>query len=81
MPHPVPNLAVNPIYGVAWILLAAWLVLLIALAIGWYRITRRPRTAIRTRFKYWIASRSTAGSHTLHSGTLPRLREHDPRRR
>jgi uncharacterized membrane protein len=81
MPHPVPNLAVNPIYGVAWIMLAVWLVLLIALAIGLYRITRRQRNVIRTRFKYWIASRSTAGSLTLHSGTLPRLREHDPRSR
>jgi hypothetical protein len=79
MPHPVPNLAVNPIYGVAWIMLAAWFVLLIALAIGLYRITRRQCNVIRTRFKYWIASRSTAGSLTLHSDTLPRLREHDPR--
>ncbi len=74
MPHPVPNLTVSPIYGVAWILLVVWFGLLIALAIGLYRLTRRRREVIRTHFKYWIASRPTVRSLILHPGTLLRRR-------
>ncbi len=70
MPHPVPHLAVSPIYGVAWILLVVWFGLLIALAIGLYRLTRRQREVIRTHFKYWIDSRPTVRSLVLRSSTL-----------
>ena len=75
MPHPVPNLAVNPIYGVAWIALIAWFILLIALAIVLYRATRHLRSAIRTHFAYWIASRPSNRALMIPPGALPRRRD------
>ena len=41
MSHPVPNLAVSPIYPIAWLLIGVWLAFVIMVMIRGYRRTHR----------------------------------------
>ena len=41
MSHPVPNLAVSPIYPIAWLLIGVWLAFVIVIMIRGYRRTHR----------------------------------------
>ena len=40
MSHPVPNLAVSPIYPIAWLLIGLWLCCVAVVVIRGYRRTR-----------------------------------------
>ena len=53
MSHPLPNLAVSPIYPIAWVVVVLWLILVIVLTIRGYH-SRKRRAHTRRR----IARRS-----------------------
>ena len=75
MMHPIPNLAVNPIYAVAWLMLALWFAFMLAGAITLWRKSRRLRDDLREHGARWIVTRSTSGPLRLPPGTTTRRRE------
>jgi hypothetical protein len=40
MSHPIPNLSVNPIYSIGWILLAVWLITIVLITWRYYRLAQ-----------------------------------------
>ena len=75
MLHPIPNLAVNPIYAVAWLVLALWFAFMLAGAITLWRTSRRLRDDFREHVARWIVTRSTPGPLRLPPGTTSRTHE------
>ncbi len=55
MPHPLPNLSVNPIYPLLWLLLALWL---ITIAVIMWRAYRRIAAGLPASASRWRVVRS-----------------------
>jgi len=69
MSHPVPNLAVSPIFLLGWILLAVWLLSIAEITWRYYRQARITHSEIRDR---WTVNRPDP---FLLEGEVTRMRE------
>ncbi len=68
MSHPLPNLSVNPIYPLLWLLLALWLILI---AVIMWRAYRHGAARLPALIGDWRVIRSAPNGPTAEVRQLP----------